>query len=195
MTNQENKATQKSGIKSDSNQKNNATTDSGNSGSTVENVKNTAQDVLDKAKDSAGQIYGIAAEKAASTVTEQKNQLSGGLSSVAGSIRQIGQDLRQTEEKNPFVDLTAKYGDAAADQIERLSGYFDEKDLREIYRDVETFARRQPAVFIGAALVVGFLAVRFLRSGSGSSARSQFAARGGSNINGGNASATPVNPS
>lgn len=161
--------------------------------STVESVKSTAKEVLDKAKDSAGQVYGIAAETAASAVNEQKSHLSDGLSGVADSLRQIGQDLRETDEKNPFVDLTAKYGDVAAEQIEHLSGYFDEKDLREIYRDVETFARRQPGVFIGAAFVVGFLASRFLKSGAGSSAKSRFGT--GSSANNKNASVTPVNPS
>lgn len=137
--------------------------------SPVENVKETAKNVLDQAKDSAGQAYGLVAEKATSTIKEQKSNLSSGLAGVADSIRQVGENLRTSpDEKNPVTDLTAKYGDTIADQIERVSTYFDKKDFQEIVRDVEVFARRQPALFIGAAFAAGLLATRFLKSsGSG----------------------------
>jgi ElaB/YqjD/DUF883 family membrane-anchored ribosome-binding protein len=135
--------------------------------STVETVKDTANDVLDKAKDSAGKVYGLATEKAASTIEEQKTNLAGGLSGVADSIRQVGKNLRDGDEQNAITDLTAKYGETIAGQIEKVSGYFDKKELKDIVRDVEHFARKQPAIFIGAAFAAGLLAARFLKSGSG----------------------------
>jgi hypothetical protein len=39
-----------------------------------------------------------------------------------------------------------------------------EKDLNGLMGDVESFARRQPVAFFGAAVAAGFLAVRFLKS-------------------------------
>ena len=135
--------------------------------SAAETVKDTAKDVLDKAKDSAGQVYGLATEKAASKIEEQKTNLAGGLSGVADSIRQVGKNLRDGDEQNVITDLTAKYGETIAGQIEKVSGYFDKKELKDIVRDVEHFARKQPAIFIGAAFAAGLLAARFLKSGSG----------------------------
>jgi hypothetical protein len=35
-----------------------------------------------------------------------------------------------------------------------------------VLREVESFARRQPLMFFGAAMAVGFLAVRFVKSTS-----------------------------
>jgi hypothetical protein len=38
------------------------------------------------------------------------------------------------------------------------------KDVREFLADLQRFARRQPAVFIGAAFAVGVISARFLKS-------------------------------
>jgi hypothetical protein len=42
-----------------------------------------------------------------------------------------------------------------------------EKDVNEMLRDVQQFARRQPALFIGGSFAAGLLAARFLRSSHG----------------------------
>jgi ElaB/YqjD/DUF883 family membrane-anchored ribosome-binding protein len=136
------------------------------SGSAVETVKDTAKGVLDQAKETAGQAYGLATEKAATKLDEQKTTLAGGLTSVADSLKQVGGSLRESGEENPIAEFTAKYGDSLANQIEQIGSYFESKDVREMVRDIEGFARRNPAVFIGAAFGLGFLAARFLKSSS-----------------------------
>jgi hypothetical protein len=54
--------------------------------------------------------------------------------------------------------------ESAADGLERFSGSLREKDLDGLVRDAESFARRQPIVFFGAAIAAGFLAVRFMKA-------------------------------
>ncbi|CAN5367621.1 hypothetical protein BH10ACI1_BH10ACI1_14540 [soil metagenome] len=121
------------------------------------------KDFYDKAKQSAGQVT----EKAAEKLDEKKSVVTDGLSGVADSIRQVGENLRGTEdEENPIAQLTGKYGDVLASQVESISDYFDRKNVREIVRDVEGYARRNPAVFIGGAFALGILAARFLKSSS-----------------------------
>jgi ElaB/YqjD/DUF883 family membrane-anchored ribosome-binding protein len=142
----------------------------------VEKVKDTAQEIYSQAKDTTGQAYGIAAQKAKSTIEEQKTNLATGLTSVADSIKQVGENLRGAEDNIGITNLTAKYSDSLARQIEQISGYFENKDLREMTRDVERFARRNPAIFIGSAFALGLLAARFLKSsptGNTSSSRRQ----------------------
>ena len=39
-----------------------------------------------------------------------------------------------------------------------------EKDVQAIVRDVERYAREQPALFLGGAFVLGLLGARFLKS-------------------------------
>lgn len=126
-----------------------------------------AKEIFEQAKETAGQAYGKVTEQASSKITEQKETLARGLSSVADGIRQMGENLRgNDQEKTPIAGLTARYGDSLAQQVEQFSSYLEKKDLRELVRDVEVFARRNPAVFIGGAFTLGILAARFLKSGN-----------------------------
>lgn len=134
-------------------------------------AQDSAQGILEKATDSAGQAYGLATDQATAKIEEQKTNLSSGLSGVADSLRQVGQNLRDTDKPNAITDLTAQYGESIAAQLEKVSAYFAHQDLPAILRDTEDFARRQPAIFIGAAFGVGLLAARFLKSSSASNGR------------------------
>lgn len=139
------------------------------SSTTGSGVKETVKNLYEKAKDSpaahtAGEVYGQAKDKAVNVLDEKKTTLASGLTTVADSLRQVGDNLQTGGEENQIANLTAKYGTSLADQVEKLSGYLDNKDLRGMMRDLETFARRNPAVFLGGAFALGFLAVRFLKS-------------------------------
>jgi ElaB/YqjD/DUF883 family membrane-anchored ribosome-binding protein len=141
----------------------------------ADSIKDSAQGLIDKAKDTAGQAYEMAAEKAAEKLDEQKAVVTSGLASVADSIKQVGETLRETDEQTGVTEITAKYGDRLAGQIEQISNYFEKNDLRGIVGDVEDFARKNPAVFIGGAFALGILAARFLKSSTPSAAETQSA--------------------
>jgi hypothetical protein len=141
-----------------------ATGSEGSDSSVTDTVKSTARGIIDQAKDTAGQAYGVATEKAATKIEEQKATIATGLTSVADSLKQVGGTLREADDQSGITELTAKYGESLANQIEQISGYFERKDVREMIRDVESFARRNPALFIGGAFTLGLLAARFLKS-------------------------------
>lgn len=135
--------------------------DTGSSNSIKETVGQAATQVARQAKD-----------KAVSLIGEQKTHLAAGINSIADSIRQIGEQLGNDGEHNPIASLAGKYGDSIAGQVERFSQYVEVSDLKEVARDVEQFARRNPAVFVGGAFALGVLAARFLKSsGSGQSGK------------------------
>jgi hypothetical protein len=125
-----------------------------------------AKEIYAQAKETAGQAYEKVTEQASSKIVTQKDNLARGLSSVADGIRQMGENLRGGEQETPIAGLTAKYGDSLAQQVEQFSNYLEQKDLRDLVKDVEVFARRNPAVFIGGAFTLGILAARFLKSGN-----------------------------
>lgn len=133
-------------------------------------VTGTVKTLYNKAKESpvgqtAGEVYGQAKDKAATVLDERKNTVATGLTSVADSLRQVGDNLHTGGvQDNQIANLTAKYSGSLASQVEKLSGYLENKDLREVMRDVETFARRNPAIFLGGAFALGLLAARFLKS-------------------------------
>jgi ElaB/YqjD/DUF883 family membrane-anchored ribosome-binding protein len=73
----------------------------------------------------------------------------------------------QKDEMRALIDQSAtRLVEQAGDGLRRIADSVRSKNLDEMLRDAESFARRQPAVFIGAAAVAGFLAVRFLKSSS-----------------------------
>ena len=92
-------------------------------------------------------------------LSSQKNRATDGISSVAQAVRQTTQQLRDNRH-----DTIARYVDEAANQLERVSNQLRNKDVGELMRDAQQFARRRPAVFIGSAFAIGLLGARFLKS-------------------------------
>jgi hypothetical protein len=105
-----------------------------------------------------GEVMGNAKETARSAIGEQKEVAASGLGEFAGCLRNAA---REVHDRNPLV---ASVAEGAADRLQRLSGTLGSKDLDTIVRDTESFARREPMVFLGAAMVAGFIAIRFLKS-------------------------------
>jgi ElaB/YqjD/DUF883 family membrane-anchored ribosome-binding protein len=145
-----------------------ASATSGNSGSQSGNVTDTAKDTLNQVKDSAGTVateaIGQVKDKASTVLGEQKTNLASGVASVADTIRQVGENLGNESGNNQVAALAGKYGENLASQIEKFSSYVDEKEIRELVRDVEQFARRNPLMFVGGAFALGIFAARFLKS-------------------------------
>ena len=100
-------------------------------------------------------------DTATSQLSNQKARATDGLGSLARAVRQSTQSLRDNQQ-----DTAAQYIERAADRIEEFSSRLRDRELGDLMRDAEQFARRQPAVFIGAAFLVGVLAARFLKSSS-----------------------------
>jgi hypothetical protein len=98
-------------------------------------------------------------QTAAAQLTTQKTRATEALGSVADALRQSSQPLRDNNQAT-----LADYAGKAADQLEQFSTRVGERDLTELMNDVNGFARRQPALFVGAAFAAGVLAARFLKS-------------------------------
>lgn len=124
-------------------------------------LKDTAAQVKDQAQQKAGEVAAKAQEQVAARVSSQKDSAAQSLGSMAQALRQT----RQQMEGQDQIGVTG-YIDQAADQIERLSGYLQSNDLGRLVGDVERFARRQPALFLGGAFVAGLIGARFLKSSS-----------------------------
>jgi hypothetical protein len=141
---------------------------SGRSGSSDqpigEKVSETASGILDKAKETASGTYDAVATQATSKIEERKGELSSGLRTLADTFRKTGTDLKGTQQPTSLTNMTARYTGTAANQIEKVASYFERKDLKAMMRDTEQFARRNPAIFLGAAFALGMVAARFLKS-------------------------------
>ena len=133
-------------------------------GSALNKKNGTDTSLLAQAKDTAGQAFNSVAETANTKIEERKSVLSNGLASVADSVRQVGENLKGEEPQEGIAKYTAEYSGAAAWKIDQVANYFESNDVKAMYRDVENFARTNPAIFIGGAFALGILAARFLKS-------------------------------
>lgn len=133
-------------------------------------------EVKEQVQQKLGDIKDQVAEQATGRLEEQKTAASSGISTVAHAFRQTGQHLRGQEQEG-----VAQYIDQAAQRLEQFSHYLGEHDLKDLARDAEQFARREPALFLGGAFAVGMLAARFLKSSGSSGGGDQERWRGQAN--------------
>jgi hypothetical protein len=108
-----------------------------------------------------GSIVGRVRERAAAQLSTQKARATDGLGTVAQAVRQSAQHLRENKQ-----DAIAQYVEKAGDQIDRLSTQLRNRDVGELVNEVQRFARRQPALFVGSAFAIGVVGARFLKSSS-----------------------------
>ena len=131
-------------------------------GEAVGQAQQAASQAADQAQQAAGQVAEQAQQQAKSVLSSQKDRAAEQLGTVAEAVQQTGEQLRQRPEGAFF----AQYADQAAQRVDQLSSYLRETDVEEIIHETERFARREPALFLGAALALGFLGARFLKSSS-----------------------------
>lgn len=125
----------------------------------VDQAHQTAGQVVDGAQEKVGQVVDQAKQQTTALLATRKDQAAGALSTVGHALRQTGQQLREQEQT-----AIAGYADQAATQVERVSRYLQDRDMRQLVDDTEGFARQRPVVFVGGALTLGLLAARFLKS-------------------------------
>lgn len=122
-------------------------------------LKEQAADLGRKATQGARQVATQAQSQAQSRLERGKAEAAITLSSVATSLLNSGTQLRDGEQA-----MAGEYVERAARQIERAAHFVQTADVREMVDQVEDFARRRPAMFIGSAFAAGLLAARFLKS-------------------------------
>jgi len=116
--------------------------------SLTEEVKGRASHLLDEAKD-----------RARAAIDERKEGLAQDVGDFAHALRASASDL--DEHDKAYV---ARYVEQAASSVEQIADTLHRQDLGDLVRHTESFARRQPGLFIGGAVAAGFALARFLKS-------------------------------
>ena len=117
-----------------------------------------SSDVRDAAREAVTQSKSFVSRQ----LHQQTAQWGEQIESVAQDLRNVSGQLRES----PTAGIAATYVDQGADAIEQLGRYLGDVDLDRLLIDAESFARRQPLVVAGGALVLGFAASRFIKSSS-----------------------------
>ena len=115
--------------------------------------------VVGQAQIQAEKLAGFARAQATTRLTTQQGRAAKGLGVVATALHDASRQLRGQNEPE-----MGAYLDLAAQQVEHLAGMLNDQDIAQLLDATEQFARRRPALFIAAAVVVGFAGMRILRS-------------------------------
>ncbi len=119
------------------------------------------QNAKQAAKEQAGAVWDDTKETARNLLGEQKHAAASGIGDFATALRRAAREMDGSGQST-----VGRLANSAADGLEQFSGSLRNRDVNALVRDVETFARRQPVAFFGAAIAAGFLAVRFLKASS-----------------------------
>lgn len=121
------------------------------------------QDLLQQAKQTTNEVVNQVQQQANSQINRQKESAASELSTVVNAVRRFGETLNN-EGEGPIARFAAQYGDKAADSLDRVARYLREQDPKRLLNDVQNFGRRQPALLIGGAFLLGFAGARIIKS-------------------------------
>jgi hypothetical protein len=110
-------------------------------------------------KDEAVQFAGAATDKAKGALDRQKETATRTLGDFADAVRKAGDELNQRDQS-----MAGRLIGQAADSLEGLSRSMADKRPEELIDAVRDFGRRNPAAFIGGAVLVGLAIGRFARA-------------------------------
>lgn len=97
-------------------------------------------------------------EKASSFAEEQKRSGTEKLERIAGAVGRAADDL---ERESPE---TARYVRSAAESVRDFSASMRERRVEDLAAEARDFARRQPWLVFGGAVLAGLAVTRFLKS-------------------------------
>ncbi|QIG49224.1 hypothetical protein G5V57_16770 [Nordella sp. HKS 07] len=136
-----------------------------------EKVTSTIQEQAAKISDKAKNVAADTGAKIENLIDEQRASGASYLQNVADLVHQAA-DVFDKE-----IPQASQYIHQAAQQIDTVAETVRTRRMREVADDMQHFARRQPALFFGGALFLGFAAVRVFRANSSPSSQDSEHAR------------------
>jgi hypothetical protein len=92
---------------------------------------------------------------------QRSNQAGSQVRSLADALRRSGDQL-SNEGSSGASQLTRQ----AADRIEQVGSYLEQKRGDELMRDIESFTQRRPWMIAGLGMLAGVAAARFVKASS-----------------------------
>jgi ElaB/YqjD/DUF883 family membrane-anchored ribosome-binding protein len=137
------------------------TTDKSGQQGLTDQAAGKVQEAASVAQEKASELREQGSVRLRDQLDERSTQAGTQARSLAEALRRSGNDLNGEGSAN-VSQLTSQ----AADRIERLGTYLEQKRGDELMRDVETFARRRPWMLVGIGMLAGMAAARFMKASS-----------------------------
>ncbi|MDQ0585700.1 hypothetical protein [Streptomyces rishiriensis] len=143
-----------------------------------ETARAEASATADQAQQAAGQVAGTAVGQAKAVAGEARQQAGkvaddlrrrardeaeGQTRRAAGVLRQWADDLAGLAENAPSDSPARSLAAQASGGGHRTADYLEKQGVDGVLSDVQSFARRRPAAFLGGALLAGFAVGRMVK--------------------------------
>ena len=124
-------------------------------------IKSEASKKAASLKDEASALAGQASNKAREAATKGKDKAA----EAVGSLAKMLEDSAGTVDTK-FGKQYGDYARSAASTVAGLASSLDKKDLDELAAATKDMVKKNPAVSVGAAAVLGFVLARLLKGSS-----------------------------
>jgi ElaB/YqjD/DUF883 family membrane-anchored ribosome-binding protein len=122
-------------------------------------AKEQAQQAVQQGQQAVSRAWDAGRTQFRGLLTGQKERLATGLGDYAEMLRSTSGQLREQGQAGGSA-----VAERLADRLAQISDTVHQKEIEEILSDTEDFARSQPAVFLTAVGVLGFVLARFVKS-------------------------------
>jgi hypothetical protein len=129
------------------------------SGGVAEDAKGAGRELVGEARQAGAEVAQTARTRAQDEMDRRSTEAGERVAGAAGDIRDVAGELRRKGRDRP-----ADLAESAADRVERFATYLKESDAETIISDARDFGRRQPAVLVAGAAVLGIVAGRMVKA-------------------------------
>jgi uncharacterized protein YjbJ (UPF0337 family) len=138
-----------------------ATDESGQQEGLASQASAKVQDAASVAQERGSELREQGSARIRDQFDQRSTQAGTQVRSLAEALRRSGNDLG-----NEGNSKAAQLSGQAADRIEWVGDYLEQKTGDELMRDIETFARRRPWMLTGIGMLAGMAAARFMKASS-----------------------------
>ncbi|MGE5601949.1 MAG: hypothetical protein ACM30E_02800 [Nitrososphaerales archaeon] len=128
---------------------------------TKDQLAQKTDQVMEQARQQTGQAIDQVRGNAFQMMDQQKHRAADSLGSVAQALHQTGENLSSGQQ-----DALGQYAHRAAETVDQFAQQLRDKNVDQLLSEAESFARREPEVFLGGAVLLGLLAARFFKASS-----------------------------
>ena len=120
--------------------------------------RGAASEVREAAQEQSREFLGQAKESGRTLIEDQKGVLADHAGHWAAAMHAAAENLERDGEHT-----ASRYADRASDGLQRLSRTLAEQSPDEFMHRTRDFARRQPALFVGGAILAGIAVSQLFR--------------------------------
>jgi ElaB/YqjD/DUF883 family membrane-anchored ribosome-binding protein len=129
--------------------------------SVTDQASEKVQDAASAAQEKASELRQQGSARLREQIDQRSTQAGSQVRSFAEVLRRSGNDLQGQGNTSG-----ARLAGQAAERVEQLGSYLEQKRGDEVMRDVEAFARKRPWMLAGLGMLMGVAAARFMKASS-----------------------------